>query len=125
MKIQKWFTLRGSFVIACLAIWFGSALVPVAHAQSGGTLIIHRSPIFGSDEWLRLWIDGAEVQSIAWGSDYTGSISPGRHVIGVLASGDQLNKKPSQTVIHVSAGQTYEFIAIRTNNSATLAPSGQ
>ena len=124
MKTQKWFTLCGSLSIACLAILFGSMLLPVAHAQSGGTLIVNRSPAFGSDEWLRLWIDGTEVESIAWGHNYMGSLSPGRHVIGILASGDRLNHKPAEAVVNVSAGQTYRFIAVRSKSSAILEPSG-
>ncbi len=109
----------GSFAIACLAILFCSTFVPMAHAQSG-QLIIRRAASFGSDAWLRIWIDGVEVKAIAWGHHFTGPISPGHHVVGVLDSDARPNHHPTQVVLNVTAGETYEFTAVRKHKGVFL-----
>ncbi len=119
MKKQPWSGRRGSFAIACFTILFCSMLAPVAHAQSG-RLIIPRAASFGSAAWLRIWIDGAEVKAVAWGHNFDGPISPGRHVIGVLDSDARPNHPPTQVTVDVTAGETYQFTAVRGHKGISL-----
>jgi hypothetical protein len=100
-----------SFTNVCLALLFCSVLLPFAQAKSP-QLIIHRTPDMGNDVFLRIWIDGKEVQAVAYGHDFTGSISPGRHVIGVLSSQNDPSHQPAKITVNVTAGGTYEYTAV-------------
>lgn len=83
-----------------------------AARPEGGQLIIHRAPNFGTIQWLRIWIDGAEVEAVAYGHDFIAPISPGRHVIAVVESSNVWNCPPTKRVFNVRAGGTYQFTAV-------------
>src|SRR5207248_11035556 len=58
----------------------------VAPSQAPARLIIRRNPNLGVNVIVRLWIDGKPAGSIGYGHTYEGILTPGRHVLAVLAS---------------------------------------
>ena len=61
----------------------GSAFVQSASGPA--SLIIQRIANLGNDVYVDLYIDGAPVAAIGYGSSYEGLLPPGRHVLAVLA----------------------------------------
>jgi hypothetical protein len=97
--------------IAAFVLSIALIAAPVAFADSA-QLSIYRSPNFGNIQWLRIWIDGVEVEAVGYGHDFHTSLSPGRHVIAVLQSRPTYDFPPTKRVLKVSAGRTYEFTAV-------------
>jgi tetratricopeptide (TPR) repeat protein len=92
-----------------------------AVAQSGGRLIVLRSPNFGWNLALNLKIDGRTAGNIVQGQRYDQFVPAGRHTLTVSAVP---NYQPTSTVLNVQDGQTYVFTATRQNpDSVVLAPS--
>src|SRR5205807_9385623 len=58
----------------------------VAPSQAPARLIIRRNPNLGFNVIVRLWIDGQPAGSIGYGHTYDGFLTPGRHVLAVLAT---------------------------------------
>jgi hypothetical protein len=69
---------------------------------------------------LNVSIDGKQVAAVPRGQTYSGSISPGQHVISVLLVPNQLNLPPTQKRLSVQAGQTYNFTAMWQGNRVLL-----
>jgi hypothetical protein len=75
-------------------------------------LIIQRAANMGTGLVLNISIDGKQVAALPRGQTYSGSISPGQHVVSVLLVPNQLNLPPTQKRLSVQAGQTYNFTAM-------------
>ncbi len=75
-------------------------------------LIIHRIANLGNRLIVDLRIDGAPVASIAYGRTYEGILSPGRHVISVLATPNARWKTPWKMTLDAQNGRTYNFTAV-------------
>jgi hypothetical protein len=69
-------------------------------------LNINRIPDLGNFVIVRLWIDGMWAGSIGYGHTYEGLLSPGRHVLTVLAGPNPKWWIPSQLILDVQSGQT-------------------
>jgi hypothetical protein len=104
-------------VAFALAIFIISA--PAAFADSA-QLIIHRSANFGNHQWLQIWIDGNQFESIAIGHDFIAPLSPGRHVVSILQTDNPWHFAPTNRALTVRAGRTYEFTAVRRNDRVFL-----
>ena len=85
-----------------------------------GRLIIRRVANLGTAEMLNVSIDGKQVATIPRGQTYNGSLSPGQHVVSVLAIPNQLNLRPTKKTLSVQAGQTYSFTAMWQGNRLVL-----
>jgi hypothetical protein len=95
-----------------------------ATAQSGGRLIVMRSPNFGWNLALNLQIDGRTVANLVQGRRYDHSLSPGRHVLTVSSVPSYNSYAPTSTVLNVRPGQTYVFTALwRDTDTVVLVPS--
>src|ERR1041384_8767753 len=57
-----------------------------ATSQAPARLIIRRMPNLGFNIIVKLWIDGRPAGSIGYAHTYEASLTPGRHVLGVLAN---------------------------------------
>jgi hypothetical protein len=85
-----------------------------SNAQLGrapARLIIQRIPDLGNFVYVNLWVDGAPVAAIGYGQTYEGLLPPERHVLSVLATPDPKWPTPSQMILDVRSGQTYNFTA--------------
>ena len=85
-----------------------------------GRLIIQRVANLGTAEMLNISIDGKQVATVPRGQTYSGSLSPGQHVVSVLAIPNQLNLLPTQKRLSVQAGQNYSFTAMWQGNRLVL-----
>ena len=88
------------------------ASMPASSSKNAGRLIIQRAANMGSGLVLNVSIDGKRVAALPRGQTYSGSISPGQHVVSVLLVPNQLNLPPTQKPLSVQAGQTYNFTAM-------------
>ena len=92
----------------------------VATNKDAGRLIIRRAADFGSAEDLIVSIDGVKVSQVREGDTYTGPLSPGQHVLSVIAEPNQLNLSPTVKRLTVKKGQTYTFTAMWQGNTLVL-----
>lgn len=88
-----------------------------APSQAPARLVIRRMPNLGFNVIVRLWIDGQQTATLGYGHTYQGSLTPGRHVLAVLATPRSLSRIPWEMPLNVQSGQTYIF-------TATGGPSG-
>jgi hypothetical protein len=93
-------------------------------AQSGGRLIVLRSPTFGWNIVLNLKIDGRTVANVVQGRRYDHVVPAGRHVLTVAAVPNSYYSYPASTVLNVRPGQTYVFTGSWDgSNRVVLIPS--
>ena len=79
-------------------------------SQAPARLIIRRIPNLGVNVIVQLWIDGKSAGSFGYGHTYNGTLTPGRHVLAVMAT-RQLSPIPWEMSLNVQSGQTYIFTA--------------
>ena len=87
----------------------GSAFVQSANGAA--RLIIERIANLGNDVYVDLYIDGAPVAAIGYGSSYEGLLPPGRHLLSVLPTPSPKWLTPWEIIVDVRSGQTYRFTA--------------
>jgi hypothetical protein len=87
----------------------GSAFV--RSASDPASLMIERIANLGNEVFVNLYIDGAPVAAIGYGSNYEGLLPPGRHVLAVLATPSPKWPPPWEMTLDVQSGQTYSFTA--------------
>jgi len=97
-----------------------STTAPASSTKNAGRLIIQRAANMGTGLVLNVSIDGKQVAAVPRGQTYSGSISPGQHVVSVLLVPNQLNLRPTQKRLSVQAGQTYSFTAMWQGNRVLL-----
>ena len=88
--------------------------------QNAAQLILRRSPDMGSGLFLDVKIDGARVAALSLGQTYTGTLSPGQHVISVILRPNQLNLPPTKKTLTVVKGQTYTLTAMWQGETVVL-----
>jgi len=86
--------------------------VSVRPVNGPARLNINRIPDLGNFVIVRLWIDGMWAGSIGYGHTYEGLLPPGRHVLAVMASPNPKWWTPSQMILDVRSGYTYDFTAM-------------
>src|SRR5881409_2323801 len=88
-----------------------------APSQAPARLVIRRMPNLGFNVVVQLWIAGQQTAALGYGHTYHGVLTPGRHVLAVLATPRSRSPIPWQMPLNVQSGQTYVF-------TATGGPSG-
>src|SRR5438552_3799503 len=83
----------------------------VAPSQAPARLVIRRIPNLGFNVIVRLWIDGQPVAALGYGHSYQGVLTPGRHVLAVLATPMSRSPIPWEMPLNAQSGQTYVFTA--------------
>ena len=99
-------------IIALAYFTFSGCETTSSTGPSGSTahLTVQRGSKFGRVSVLSVMVDGARVASLTEGQAYNGSLSPGKHVISVTASGPSRFAAPTKTIV-AQAGQTYSLTA--------------
>jgi hypothetical protein len=89
-------------------------------------LVVRRLPGLGNRVIVNLSIDGVPVAAIPYGQTYRGLLPPGRHVVSVLATPHPKWPTPSQMILDVRSGHTYNFTATSdgSGNLILQAPGG-
>ena len=82
-----------------------------APSQAPARLVIRRVANLGSNVIVQLWIDGKQAGSLGYGHTYNGTLTPGRHVLAVLATPGARSPIPWEMPLNVQSGQTYMFTA--------------
>src|SRR5882724_10602180 len=100
------------------------ASIETSAAQSGGRLIVLRTPNFGWNLALHLQIDGRTAANVVQGRRYDHFLPAGRHVLTASAVPNYYFYQPTSTVLNVRPGQTYVFTAIwQDTDRVVLVPS--
>lgn len=94
-----------------------------APSQAPARLIIRRIPNLGWNVIVQLWIDGKPAGSIGYGHTYNGTLTPGRHVLAVLAT-RSLSPIPWEMPLNAQSGQTYIFTAQGSPSGNLVLASG-
>jgi hypothetical protein len=101
----------------------GSAFVQSASRPA--SLIIQRIANLGNEVYVNLYIDGAPVAAIGYGSSYEGLLPPGRHLLAVLATPSPKWPTPWEMTLDVQSGQTYTFTADGYSGNLILVAPGR
>ena len=113
MKKYASITYILSLASACL-IGAGCANQPgaaTAPPPNSGHVLIYRVANFGETLGLVVSVDGKDVGSFTQGSNYSGYLPAGQHVITVRAEPHQPGAGPGRKTLTVQAGQTYSYTA--------------
>jgi len=94
-----------------------------ATSQAPARLIIRRMPNLGVNVIVKLWIDGQPTATLGYARDYEGALTPGRHVLGVLAT-RSLSPHPWEMALNAQSGQTYIFTAGGSGSGNVVLYSG-
>lgn len=81
-----------------------------APSQAAARLVIRRIPNLGANVIVQLWIDGKSAASLGYGHTYEGNLTPGRHVLAVMATRAR-SPIPWEMSLNAQSGQTYLFTA--------------
>jgi hypothetical protein len=91
--------------------------------NKGGRLIVQRSPNFGTNLVVHLWIDGRDVADIQRDRRYDGFVSAGHHVLTVIAVPHSEFRQPTSTDLTVQPGHAYVFTAAWESDHVVLQRS--
>jgi hypothetical protein len=98
----------------------GHAAVP---SQAPARLVIRRMPNLGFNIIVQLWIDGKQTATLGYGHTYHGTLTPGRHVLAVLATRSR-SPIPWEMALNAQSGQTYVFTATGSSSGNLVLASG-
>jgi len=95
-----------------------------APSQAPARLVIRRMPNLGFNVVVQLWIDGQQTAALGYGHTYHGVLTPGRHVLAVLATPRSRAPIPWEMPLNVQNGQTYIFTATGGSSGDLILASG-
>lgn len=87
-------------------------------------LVIRRIPNLGNHVIVDVYVDGAAFATIGFGHTFEGSLTPGRHVLSVLATPGPKWTTPWQMTLDARSGQTYNFTAMGDHSGAVILKGG-
>jgi hypothetical protein len=112
---------RIPLMLACAcAIFVSRAEIQASPHTAGGHLIVQRVPNFGTDLVVHLSIDGKKTADIPRDQHYEGFISPGHHVLTVVAMPNTERLPPTTTRLNVQSGRTYIYTATWTSDRGVV-----
>jgi len=91
-----------------------------AGKASAATLVVNRAANMGSGVFLHVSVDGKHVGLLSPGQSYSGSLSPGAHVVSVILEPNDLNLSPTKKSITAQKGRTYTYTAMWDGNIVRL-----
>jgi hypothetical protein len=94
-----------------------------APSQAPARLVIRRIPNLGANVIVQLWIDSKPAGSLGYGHTYEGTLTPGRHVLAVLATRSR-SPIPWEMALNAQSGQTYIFTAQGGSSGNLVLASG-
>ncbi len=96
---------------------------PKSKTVPGSRLIVQRSPNFGTNLVVQVWIDGKKIANIPRDQHYGGMISAGRHSLTILALPNTLSRRATSIRVSVKPGKTYIYTAAWNRDRLILQPS--
>ena len=121
MKTHDYST-RSAILLLLVSLFFGAFVAgpamgadprsphAAAPSQAPARLIIRRVANLGANVIVQLWIDGKQAGSLGYGHTYNGTLTPGRHVLAVMATRAR-SPIPWEMALNAQSGQTYIFTA--------------
>jgi hypothetical protein len=121
MKTHDYNT-RSAILLLLVSLFFGAFVAgpamgadprsphAAAPSQAPARLVIRRVANLGVNVIVQLRIDGKPAGSLGYGHTYNGTLTPGRHVLAVMAT-RQLSPVPWEMALNAQSGQTYIFTA--------------
>jgi hypothetical protein len=94
----------------------------VQPVKGAARLIVRRDPALGNYLIAHLRVDGVLVGVFGYGRTYEGFLSPGRHVLSLLATPSPKWPAPLGMILDARSGETYNFTAIGDSGSLILLP---
>lgn len=88
--------------------------------RGSGLLVVNRAPDFGTQLFLSLTVDGMPVASLPWGQRFEGLLSPGHHVLSVLAVPQPGVRRRSHLHVKIEPGRAYVFTAVWESDRVVL-----
>ena len=113
----------GAFVAGQMTGAEPRAVHGTAANQAPARLVIRRMPNLGVNIIVKLWIDGRETATLGYARDYEGVLTPGRHVLAVLATRSR-SPIPWEMTLNAQSGQTYVFTAGGSGSGNVVLYSG-
>jgi len=135
MKTHNYST-RSAILVLIVSLFFSAFVAgsatgadPRSHhaaapSQAPARLVIRRMPNLGFNVIVRLWIDGQPAATLGYGHTYHGFLTPGRHVLAVLATPRSRSPIPWEMPLNVQSGQTYIFTATGGSSGDLVLASG-
>src|SRR2546430_13176295 len=114
MKTQNYST-RSAILLLAVSLFFSAFVAgeataadsrsphAVAPSQAPARLVIRRVANLGSNVIVQLWIDGKQAGSLGYGHTYNGTLTPGRHVLAVLATPGSRSPTPWETALNAQS----------------------
>ena len=76
-------------------------------------LIVNRSANFGTNESIKLFVDGTQVAVLGYNQSYNAPLAPGKHLLSISTSPETYPEgTPKQLAITAEPGGTYTFTAV-------------
>ena len=94
----------------------------VQPVKGAARLIVRRDPALGTFLIAHLRVDGVLVGVFGYGRTYEGFLSPGRHVLSLLAAPSPKWPAPLGMILDARSGETYNFTAIGDSGYLILLP---
>jgi hypothetical protein len=98
------------------------AVVAVQPVKGAARLIVRRDPALGNFLIVHLRVDGVLVGVFGYGRSFEGFLSPGRHVLSLLATPSPKWPAPLGMILDARSGETYNFTAIGNSGHLILLP---
>ncbi len=95
----------------------GAAMAP---PPNSGHVLIYRVANFGENLGLVVSVDGKDVGSFSQGSNYSGYLSAGQHVLIARPEPNPAGTSPARKTVTVQTGQTYVYTAAWTGGGTRL-----
>jgi hypothetical protein len=95
-----------------------------AKSAASAYVVVSREADFGTNEDLRLFIDGVEVANLPFNRRYEGTLTPGEHVLSISTTPRKNGPELNNRRLNAKPGKTYSFTAVWTDpDSASLNES--
>ena len=88
--------------------------------EAGSPITVNRTASVGSGVFVGVSVDGKRVKTLMKGSIYKGTLSPGKHVISIMADPNTTGQREVKVEIIAEKDRAYSFIVSR-DKSGQLA----
>ena len=119
MKTRN-YSSRGAILLLVVSLFFSAFAVghataadprsskAAAPSQAPARLVVRRIPNLGVNVIVQLSIDGKPAASLGYARTYEGNLTPGKHVLAVMATRAR-SRIPWEMSLNAQSGQTYIF----------------
>ena len=110
-------------LVCCTTVCDGATKKSEAAAPSseaGSPITVNRTASVGSGVFVGVSVDGKRVKTLMKGSIYKGTLSPGKHVISIVADPNTSGQREVKVEVTAEKDRAYSFVVSR-DKSGQLA----